>query len=78
MNILYLHRTQAKGVEGVHITETVKALTGLGHYVDIVAPSGISQTNKEDAVASNRIYSFISKFFPEICFESAGHGDACG
>lgn len=60
MNILYHHRTQGKGVEGVHINEIVKALNSLGHQVDIVSPE----------TKPNSAHSFISKFLPEIFFEA--------
>ena len=74
MNILYHHRTQAKGVEGVHISEIVKALRDLGHNVDVVSPYGVNARDKEtlqreNSVKPNKIYTGISKFFPEFCFE---------
>jgi hypothetical protein len=41
MKILYHHRTQAKGGEGVHIREIIKSFRSLGHEVVIVSPPGI-------------------------------------
>lgn len=68
MNILYHHRTQGRGVEGVHIEEIVKALECLGNNVDIVSPYGKNNSKNRNEV-SPKIYNFISKFSPEIFFE---------
>lgn len=38
MKILYHHRTQGDGAEGVHIAEIVSALKELGHEVSVVCP----------------------------------------
>lgn len=72
MNILYHHRTQAKGVEGVHIRELVRALRAQGHRVDVVGPPSIST----DELQSKRepgflvwSYQQISRFLPEFVFE---------
>lgn len=69
MDILYIHRTQSKGVEGVHINETVKALTALGNSVDIVSPAGINHFEEETNANSYKTHGFISKFLPEFFFE---------
>lgn len=75
MNIVYHHRTQCKGVEGVHIMEIVKALTKLNNQVDIVSPTGIKTSDSSQNVLtvskSTRWHSFLSKCLPEICFEFA-------
>lgn len=64
MNILYIHRTQGKGVEGVHINGIVNALRRLGNNVDIISPlSGIKKSNTNKKIAK------ISKLLPEIFFE---------
>lgn len=39
MNILYVHRTQGKGVEGVHIAGMVESWRKLGHHVDVLSPN---------------------------------------
>lgn len=77
MNILYHHRTQAGGVEGVHIREMVRAWEGQGHHVDVVGPPGVSiyeAHGKEQAVEQyagiwNRSYRKISRYLPELFFE---------
>lgn len=81
MNILYLHRTQGKGVEGVHIYEMVRALCNLGHDVTVVSPAGVEGYSKGKAagglvsrgsqVEVKSIFKVISKYMPEMCFELA-------
>lgn len=78
MNILYFHRTQAKGVEGVHIGEIVKAWRRLGHVVRVISPVGDRTgdgSNKNAARGASglqgRALSFISSKVPEILFEIA-------
>lgn len=74
MNILYHHRTQSKGVEGVHIREIVKAFVALGHRVDILSPSGMNKEGRgmrdERRLMKDRGFSTISRFLPEIFFEA--------
>ena len=36
LNILYHHRTQGRGAEGVHITSIVRALQAMGHSVTVL------------------------------------------
>ena len=78
MNIIYHHRTQGKGVEGIHITSIVKALRDLGHEVFLVSPPGcdptqpMQQGNKQ--IASRKsglrvLFSLISRYCPEAIFE---------
>jgi glycosyltransferase involved in cell wall biosynthesis len=68
MNILYLHRTQGKGVEGVHIREMALALSSTGNNVDILSPAGLNTFN-EEARINSKVHNAISKFLPEIFFE---------
>ncbi len=78
MNILYFHRTQAKGVEGVHIKEIVRAFRRLGHKVDIVSPVG-DRLEDETTPAKvtqasgwrERFYRTLSRYLPELIFELA-------
>ncbi|TWU54493.1 Alpha-D-kanosaminyltransferase [Rubripirellula tenax] len=44
MKILYHHRTRGDGAEGVHISEIVSALKGLGHDVEIVCPRSAARS----------------------------------
>ncbi len=78
MNILYFHRTQAKGVEGVHISEIVKAFQRLGHKVGIVSPVGDRLGDGVPAAQAatvpgwrERIYRVVSHYLPELMFELA-------
>lgn len=75
MNILYLHRTQARGVEGVHIREIVRAFRRLGHRVDIVSPVGDRlEDEASPAPATGRregFYRALSRRLPELIFELA-------
>jgi glycosyltransferase involved in cell wall biosynthesis len=68
MNILYHHRTQETGVEGVHIREIVNALKILGHRVDIISPHGINQEAKSNK-SKVGFFRVLSGFLPEILFE---------
>ena len=45
LNILYHHRTQGRGAEGVHIVSIVHALEKLGHRVTVLSPSGVDPLN---------------------------------
>lgn len=76
MNILYHHRTQGKGVEGIHIMGIVNAFRALYHSVFVLGPIGTNprlvyrvskSKNIKDSVF---IWSFISKFTPEVVFEA--------
>lgn len=64
MNILYHHRTQGKGVEGVHINGIVNALKRMDNNVDIVSPLGDSKK-----LSTKNKFQNISKKLPEIIFE---------
>ncbi|MBL8521421.1 MAG: glycosyltransferase family 4 protein [Betaproteobacteria bacterium] len=76
LNILYMHRTQAHGVEGVHIREIVKAWRRLGNAVVVVSPVKESpQDSSGDgggaprAGMMRRLMSAMSRRLPEILFE---------
>ncbi len=74
MNILYIHRTQGKGVEGIHIRSIVKALRELNHKVTVFSPPGCDPFMTEEGRGDNqsikkKILSFISRNSPEIFFE---------
>ncbi|MCP4650110.1 MAG: glycosyltransferase family 4 protein [PVC group bacterium] len=72
MKILYLHRTQGKGVEGVHIREVIKAFMKMGHSVDLIGPAEINIDGnggqQRDGIIS-QFFKYLSKCIPEICFE---------
>ncbi|MFA5014854.1 MAG: glycosyltransferase family 4 protein [Actinomycetota bacterium] len=76
MNILYHHRTQGKGGEGVHIREITNALKDLGHTVIVVSPPAIdifaeitaqSQNPKKTGLAN--MWDWISRNLPQLVFE---------
>lgn len=72
LKILYHHRTQGKGVEGVHIGEMVRAWRELGHGVDLVGPveDAIQGKERQKGFSLNKyIYKIISRHMPEIFFE---------
>ncbi len=78
MNILYLHRTQGGGVEGVHIWGIIDGLTALGHEVNVVSPVGGDRQSDQPAVASeqrpsfkSRLFKVISQYSPSAVFELA-------
>lgn len=79
LNILYHHRTQGRGAEGVHITSIVKALESLGHTVTVLSPPGIDPLNSAGhapvdksnvkTTGVNSLWKFISKHLPNFFFE---------
>ncbi len=81
MNILYHHRTHARGAEGVHIRSIVTALEKLGHTVDILSVPGVNHSgdnvgapvdkSREKVSGLNHIWSFMSNRMPGILFELA-------
>jgi len=81
LNILYHHRTQGRGAEGVHIASIVNALQTLGHSVTVVSPPGIDPLNPAQStpVDKSRVHTggmqtfwkFISKYLPNFLFEIA-------
>ncbi len=73
---LYMHRTQGKGVEGVHINGINNAMDKLGYKGIIISPSRVVETgattivNTESNPKKGSSYlSFISKWMPELIFE---------
>lgn len=75
-NILYLHRTQGKGVENVHILGIVNAFRALGSEVDIYSPSGLlldGMSNESSSIVNGGLkennFSKLSKYTPELVFE---------
>ncbi|RDH83775.1 MAG: hypothetical protein DIZ80_06455 [endosymbiont of Galathealinum brachiosum] len=79
MRILYHHRTQGRGAEGVHIVSIVKALESLGHDVTVLSPAGVNPlknagnapVDKSDVKTSgiDSVWKFISKNLPNFIFE---------
>jgi len=81
VNILYLHRTQGTGVEGVHIWGIANALSSLGHSVAVLSPQGLQTEQQAAGAASDhgparttarqRLFGLVSRNFPEFLFELA-------
>lgn len=79
LKILYHHRTQGRGAEGVHITSIVKALESLGHEVTVLSPPGVNplkhagnapvDKSKVKTSGVDSLWKFISKHIPNILFE---------
>ena len=77
MNILYHHRTQGTGAEGVHISQIIKGLRGLGNNVSVVCPSGDDPLKtagnnpfaKKKGGLKKKILSFVSSHLPQALFE---------
>ena len=79
LNILYHHRTQGRGAEGVHITSIVRALESMGHSVKVLSPPGIdplsnagnAPVDKSDVNTRgiDSLWKFISRNIPNFLFE---------
>ena len=76
MKILYHHRTQGTGAEGVHIGHVVKSLREIGHQVDVVSPNDgdPTQTAGNNPYANKtgfkaRFLDWLSRILPQVMFE---------
>lgn len=76
MNVLYHHRTQGTGAEGVHISYIIKGIRDLGHNLDVVSPNDIepSQTAGNNPYAQKNSFkakcmSLLSRLLPQFLFE---------
>jgi len=79
LNILYHHRTQGRGAEGVHITSIVRALERLGHRVTTLSPPGIDPFGSagnapvDKSEVSTRgvqtVWKWVSRYLPNALFE---------
>lgn len=80
LNILYHHRTQGRGAEGVHISSIVRALEKLGHRVTMVSPPGIDPLSAagnapvDKSNVSTRgvqtVWKWVSRYLPNALFEA--------
>ncbi len=68
MNILYVHRTQGKGVEGVHIMGVVDSFRKMGHTVDILSPTSARGSGAGPPRKSGML-TYLASHAPEIAFE---------
>ena len=76
MNIIYHHRTQATGAEGVHISYIIKGLRELGHRVTVVSPTGHEPGNTagnnpyaRKKTLKTRLLDLLSRLLPQFMFE---------
>ena len=77
MNILYHHRTQGKGAEGVHIRGIIKEFRQQFHAVFIFSPPGVNvfsegvkfNKNQKGLCCLSIFWQRISKNCPQIVFE---------
>lgn len=73
MNILYVHRTRATGVEAVHIGQIVLGMRKLGHRVEMLSPVGdyiehVTPAPAESTGGRGRLHG-IGARLPELLFE---------
>jgi len=81
LRILYHHRTQGRGAEGLHIVHIVRALESLGHEVDILSPPGIDpladigappvDKASVDTQGMQSVWKWVSRHLPNWLFELA-------
>ena len=80
MHILYHHRTDGEGVEGVHIMGMVRALRRLGHSVEVSSPPGCDPEGEETGgpargpIRGGRLRMRLKRFArtaPPLLFELA-------
>ncbi len=76
MKILYHHRTQSTGAEGVHIAYVIKGFQELGYHVQVISPSGKEpmETAGGNPFAIKkglkaRVLGFLSRNLPQSMFE---------
>jgi len=81
LRILYHHRTQGRGAEGVHIASIVRALSAMGHEVTVLGPPGVDALATAGAApvdksavktrGTNSLWKLISRHAPGWMFEFA-------
>ncbi len=81
LNILYHHRTQGRGAEGLHIASIVGALRDLGHRVTVVSPPGVDPLARRSTIPVGhgssygtriqRVWRWVSRNLPNWMFEMA-------
>lgn len=84
LNILYHHRTQGRGAEGVHIVSIVRALEAMGHAVTVLSPPGVDPLDPRHSAPVDKsqvrtggvqtLWKWISRHLPNFLFELAEIG----
>ena len=70
LNVLYHHRTQGRGVEGVHILAVADGLQSRGHFVSILSPPGAHPVvETTQAKTPNTVWAMVSSGMPQFMFE---------
>ncbi len=71
MNIVYVHRTQGHGVEGVHIRGIADNFRRFGHGVDILSPGedGKDSSSTKAVPAKKSLLKTFASSAPEVVFE---------
>lgn len=80
MRVVYHHRTQGRGAEGVHVSGIVNAFRELGHEVRVVCPPGVGQEgaaadraapggNRTVGKVLSSTWKRVSRWSPELLFE---------
>jgi glycosyltransferase involved in cell wall biosynthesis len=72
--VIYVHRTQGRGVEGVHMRGVAGALRTRGYDVDFVGPGDPSGSGTVNGSGAGGLKRLLSKHAPEILFEAAEMG----
>jgi len=83
--ILYHHRTQGRGGEGVHIREVIRALRKLGCEVEMQEAPGVDAMSASETQAvparreasarlHSRVFKYLSQHAPQLVFEIAELG----
>lgn len=68
--VLYLHRTQGRGVEYVHISGIANAFRATGCAVDVCSPAGLLKDGQiEKSADAGKGMSRLSRYTPELVFE---------
>lgn len=81
LRILYHHRTQGRGAEGLHIASIVRALQAMGHEVRVVSPPGIDPLDPASSAPVDKaavrtsglqsLWKGLSRHLPNVVFELA-------
>jgi glycosyltransferase involved in cell wall biosynthesis len=79
LRILYHHRTQGRGAEGLHIASIVHALREQGHEVTVLSPPGVDPFDPASSVPVDKasvrtrglqsIWKAVSRHLPNALFE---------
>lgn len=81
LRILYHHRTQGRGAEGLHIRSIVEALRDMGHAVTVLSPPGVDPLAAESDIPVDKtsvstsgvqsLWKWVSRHLGGVVFELA-------